>query len=464
MSAYPVAAEFGFKAIVKELFSYKTGILAIALLLLLIGISVYAVVAIPYDEAVRLWRAGEMTWLKNPRNAAPVWIELFVGKKLPRTIILSSAKGEASKVKEGRRVVIEYSFDYSYDDFPSEITLFFSAKYGGEPPVVKVYWLRPDGEEFFLANYTLRSPDDKYYISNDFKLETRLETFIIKERLRGKPSFAITVERALFLAYTGKLEVLKGKYKMRLEATLASEGDDLDADLVVYGKVHGFTGTDHLRRPLSIALLWGTPIALAFGLTASLVTTLAQLVIAAISGWYGGKVDSLLQRITEVYMILPFLPILIMVSMFYKIDIWTLLVVVIVLSIFGPGVKTMRALVMQIKNYPFIEAALAYGASGKRIIFLYIIPRVLPLVVPGLISAVPSYVFLEAALSFLGIGDPNVPTWGKIINDAFSEGALYKGYFYWVIEPSIMLILTALAFSFLGFALDKIVNPRLKEL
>jgi peptide/nickel transport system permease protein len=72
-------------------------------------------------------------------------------------------------------------------------------------------------------------------------------------------------------------------------------------------------------------------------------------------------------------------------------------------------------------------------------------------------------VFLEAALAFLGLGDPLLPTWGKVINDSFTEGALFKGYHYWVLEPGLMLVMTAFAFSFLGFALDKIVNPKLKE-
>jgi peptide/nickel transport system permease protein len=218
-----------------------------------------------------------------------------------------------------------------------------------------------------------------------------------------------------------------------------------------------------LRRDLTVALLWGTPIALAFGLTASLSISLLQLILATISGYYGGKVDSIIQRLTEVYMIIPFLPILIMISTFYKFNIWILLIVIIVLSVFGGGIKSSRALVMQIKEYPYIEAAKAYGASSKRIIFLYIIPKILPPIVPALIGSVPGYVFLEAALAFLGLGDPFLPTWGKVINDSFREGAVFKGHYYWILEPALMLILTAFAFSFLGFALDKIVNPKLKE-
>jgi len=256
---------------------------------------------------------------------------------------------------------------------------------------------------------------------------------------------------------------LKGKYELIIEGTVFGEETDVDAKLIVYGKIYGLAGTDHLRRDLLVAILWGTPIALSFGLTASLTISLLQLILATISGYYGGKIDSLIQRFTEVYMILPFLPILIMIATFYKFNIWILLVIIVILSVFGGGVKSSRALVMQIKEYAYIEAARAYGASSKRIIFLYIIPKILPPIVPGLIGAVPGYVFLEAALAFLGLGDPFLPTWGKVINDSFTEGALFKGYYHWVLLPAMMLVLTAFAFSFLGFALDKIVNPKLKE-
>lgn len=92
------------------------------------------------------------------------------------------------------------------------------------------------------------------------------------------------------------------------------------------------------------------------------------------------------------------------------------------------------------------------------------IPKILPTIIPSLVLSVSGFVFLEAALAILGLGDPVAPTWGKIINDAFTEGALYKGHYYWVLEPSVLLVFTALGFALLGFALDKIFNPRLREI
>jgi len=459
----------GIRGVLKELLRYKSAILALGILLLLLGISFYAIIFIPYDKAIEMWRGGEEMWIKNPRNALPEWWEIFVSKSLPRTIDLSSARHDTGVSKNMKQtndkliITLDFVFNYYYDDFPSGITIFFNSVFEKTPPIIKIYWIKPGGEEIYLKNYTLRSKQDKYYLDQDYRLLRDMLRGYIYRKVKNT-NFAITIERALFLKYSGKLEVSKGVYKVRLVAEFNEKPADLDAELVIYGKVHGIAGTDHLRRPLEIALIWGTPIALAFGLTASLVTTLIQLIIATISAWYGGIVDSTIQRITEIYMVLPFLPILVMVSTFYKLDIWILLIIVIILSIFGGGIKTTRALVMQIKQYPYVEAAMAYGASNIRIIFLYIIPKILPPIVPSLIAAVPGYVFLEAALAFLGLGDPFIPTWGKIINDAQSNGALYKGLYYWVLEPSFMLILTAMAFAFLGFALDKIVNPKLREM
>jgi len=471
------AEESGFKGVLRELLSYKSGIFGFVFLILLILISVYAMVTIPYSEAIALWRGQEGVYIENPRNAHPSWYTYF-GKDLPRTIKLDSSQENLTGVvkiitpiedTDMKLIKIKLLFRYEYDEFPSEVNIFFSSKYNESAPLLKLYWKKPGAtDEIKLLDHILRSKDDRLYVSTNSKISDVLLEHTVNV-LGYQPDLPLPVEIALFsiedesMNTTATARPLKGEYELIIEGTLFGEETEVDAKLIVYGKIYGFAGTDHLRRDLLVAILWGTPIALSFGLTASLTISLLQLILATISGYYGGKIDSLIQRFTEVYMILPFLPILIMIATFYKFNIWILLVIIVILSVFGGGVKSSRALVMQIKEYAYIEAARAYGASSKRIIFLYIIPKILPPIVPGLIGAVPGYVFLEAALAFLGLGDPFLPTWGKVINDSFTEGALFKGYYHWVLLPALMLVLTAFAFSFLGFALDKIVNPKLKE-
>jgi peptide/nickel transport system permease protein len=92
------------------------------------------------------------------------------------------------------------------------------------------------------------------------------------------------------------------------------------------------------------------------------------------------------------------------------------------------------------------------------------IPKILPTMIPSIVLSVPDFVFLEAALALLGVGDPQAVTWGRVLEDAAREAALYKGYYYWILEPSAFLLITALGFAMLGLALDKIFNPRLREM
>jgi peptide/nickel transport system permease protein len=437
----------------KELLRYPSAIVGLAIIALLLALSVYAMVSIPYNRALVLWRGGEGIWYKNPRYAAPAWMNFFYRSKEPETIVLSSLDGTAPKTvtpaEKTITTVITFTFDYPYDDYPQDIAVFFNAKFTQKEPFVNMSWLTPDGRNIRVANFGI-SATEAYYVSQDTKLQ---------RRLAGLPP-----EKGLFVAdpKAGLTPPVKGTYQLIVDATTFEPDSTVDAEMVLYGKVHGIAGTDHLRRDLRVALLWGTPVALAFGLLAALGTTAITMVIAAIGVWLGGWVDGLIQRITEVNMVLPFLPILIMVGTFYSHSIWLILGVVILLSIFGSAIKTYRAVFLQVKESPYIEAARAYGAGSSRIIFSYLVPRIVPLLIPQLVTLIPAFVFLEAGLAILGLGDPTLPTWGKIINDAQQNGALYKGLYYWVLEPAALLMVTGLAFALLGFSLDRIFNPRLR--
>jgi peptide/nickel transport system permease protein len=98
-----------------------------------------------------------------------------------------------------------------------------------------------------------------------------------------------------------------------------------------------------------------------------------------------------------------------------------------------------------------------------RIITRYMIPRIIPLLIPDLVVNVPAFVFLEASLAVLGLGDPTLPTWGKIIDDAWVNAALYNGHYYWILEPAVLLMFTGLGFAMLGYSLDRVFNPRLRD-
>lgn len=439
---------------VKDIFRYPTAIAGVLIILFLVGVSVYAVVAIPYDEAIRLWRGSEEDWFRNPKTAGPVWINWFRSDKLPETIDLKTSDPSVvvtvNESSESKTTLYTMPVDYSYDSFSDDLTLYFTSKYEGKAPFVGLVWETPDGREVRLGNFSIK---DKYTyrIGQDDKLKRKLSGLTPVKGLFVNPKDEEALDTPL-----------KGQYKLKIEAVTFSPGDEVSAELVIYGKLAGWAGTDHLRRDLGIALLWGTPIAISFGLLAAVGTSLAQLILAGVSTWFGGWIDMLIQRLTEINMVLPFLPILIMVGTFYSRSIFVILSTVILLSIFGSGILTFRAVFMQVKQSAYIEAAKSYGASNWRIIFTYMIPRLIPMLVPQFIVLIPSFVFLEASLAVLGLGDPTLPTWGKIIDESRSNGALYQGWYYWVLEPSALLMLTGLAFSVVGYAMDRVFNPRLR--
>jgi peptide/nickel transport system permease protein len=436
----------------KNVFAYPSAVMGALVVVGLVVLAVYAMVSIPYKEAIRLWRGGEEVWYQNPKFAPPAWINLFSSRKYSESFFVRTADGGMSKevtpAADGASTLsISHVFDFYSDYYPQEMILYIYSNYQEKQPFLSAEWLTPDGRKIRITSMTV-TQKVTYRFSQDEKLIARLQTEDVIPLLFSDPE-------------TGK--PLKGRYQLLITGAVFEPGSNMDVEFVFHGQVYGLAGTDQSRRDLVVPLLWGAPVALAFGLIASLGTSILTMVIAAIGTWYGGWVDELIQRITEINLVLPFLSILIMIGTFYSRSIWVILSATILLSIFTGAIKGYRAIFMQVKESMYIEAARAYGASDSRIVFLYLIPRMIPLLIPGLVSSVPAFVFLEASLAVLGLGDPVLPTWGKIIQDANDNGALYRGYYYWIMEPAALLMVTGLGFAMLGFALDRVFNPKLRE-
>jgi len=436
----------------KKLFQYPFAVAGIFVILMMVVISIYTIVTIPYDEAVRLWRGGEEVWYQNPKFAPPSWFNLFSSKKYAESFAVDTANGEIEKTavpgNDGvTTYTMVYEFDFSYDVYPQDMLIYIDSEFAKKQPFISVEWLTPDGRTIRVSNFAIGN-QFTYRFSQDDKLAAKLRTEETIPALFSNPE-------------TG--EILKGTYKLIVTGTTFEPDSNVDVEFVLHGQVYGLAGTDHARRDLTLPLLWGAPVALAFGLMAAIGTSVLTMIIAAVGTWYGGWVDQLVQRITEVNLVLPFFALMIMIGTFYSRSIWVIISATIVLNIFTGAILGYRAVFLQVKESMYIEAAKAYGATNWRIIFHYLIPRMIPLLIPGLVQAVPAFVFLEASLAVIGLGDPVLPTWGKIIQDAQANGALYKGYYYWVLEPAVLLIITGLAFAFLGFVLDRIFNPRLRD-
>jgi peptide/nickel transport system permease protein len=245
---------------IRDLAQYPTAIASMVIILILIGISIATLIVYPYKEVVNLWRGGEEVWYKLPRNVPPAWTNFFRREKLPDTLILNSAKEEGQKVytttSTGRKIDITFDIDYKYDKFPQEFILYFTSKYVEKTPFVSITWKTPDGRDLRIGDFAVKKTET-YRLSQDTKL---------KRRLGGVP-----VEVGLLtIPNANPPTPLKGLYKIVISVTTFEADSDVEAELIMHGEVYGIAGTDHLRRDLKIALLWGFPIALSFGLIAAL--------------------------------------------------------------------------------------------------------------------------------------------------------------------------------------------------
>ena len=456
----------------REFTRFPAAILGVMIIVGMIIVSIYAVVTIPYPEAIARWGPESVGKYQIPKNAQPAWVNFFRKDKLPPTFLLNSADpassdGSIIKTFQSRssgvvEETITYTVDYPYRGFPQDVLIVFNGQYV-KKPFVTLTWTTPDGRDFVLGNLSAVS-SQRYLVSQDLP-----QKYITGQAVYKKNFFSGTggapVAQILFKppGNDASSPAVNGTYTLRIDTVLFEQGSNLDAELILYGQVYGLAGTDDVRRDLMVALMWGTPIALAFGVLGAISTGVLSMLIAAVGVWFGGKLDSVIQRLTEINMILPTLPMAIMIYYLYSKSIWVILGVIIILSIFGSSIKTYRAAFLQVKELPYIEAARSYGASNWRIIRQYLIPRIIPLLIPQLVILVPSYVFFEATLAYLNVSDPFLPTWGKVVYDALTRGS-FQGYYYWVLEPVVLMVITALAFAFVGFALDSILNPRLRRI
>jgi len=436
----------------RELRRYPSAVTGIIIIVVLLVMSLYAVISVPYDHVVAIWRQSVVQDI--PQKAMPTWTNLFRVEKLPETIVLDSRDGTALKqstdFKEGfKEVTLSFVFDYPYDGFPQDVVVDFDAKYEQKRPHITLTWIKPYGREIQLGAFSITSAK-RYVASIEKKLTRVLASDEPLQALFIDPSYSLVKARS-------------GRYELRVSGVLFEPEADLDAHLTVYGQVYGLAGTDFQRRDLWLGLLWGAPAALGVGLGGALITSLASMLLAATGVWFGGWVDATVQRLAEINLTLPMLPIGIMVYYLYSKNIWVILLVIVLFTVFGSPLKTYRAAFLQVKQLPYIEAAQAYGAGNGRIIRAYLMPRILPVLVPQLVAMVPGFIFLEATLAMLGVTDLYLPTWGKIIYDAMINGAL-RGNYYWVLEPLALLLLTGTAFALVGLALDRILNPRLRAI
>jgi peptide/nickel transport system permease protein len=239
-------------------------------------------------------------------------------------------------------------------------------------------------------------------------------------------------------------------------------GIDPDIKLSTGPSLAHWLGTDNVGRDILAQLLEGAKVAFIVGLSSAFFSIVIGTLIGMISGYTGGLLDAFLMRIADIIMVLPSLVILlILASLFGQFNIWIIVFIIAIMR--WPAVsRIIRSQTLSLKHRPFIEASRVAGASHIRIIFRHIMPNVLPLAFLYMTFRVTSAILVEAALSFLGFGDPSQVSWGMMLQWVWKSGHMFQAP-YWLIPPGLCISLLTLAFYMLGRAMDEVLDPRLRK-
>jgi peptide/nickel transport system permease protein len=208
-------------------------------------------------------------------------------------------------------------------------------------------------------------------------------------------------------------------------------------------------------------VIWGARVSLLVGGVATLGASLIGSAIGLTAGYFGGRLDGVLMRVTDWFMVIPWLGLALVFAAILGPGIESIILVIVITSWAFPA-RIIRAQAWAVSARPFVERARAIGSKNSHIIAHHILPNSMPIIFTQMIITGAAAIYTESLLSFLGMGDPNSVSWGTSLDAAFSGGALTAGYWWQIAFPGACIILTILALTMVGYAFDQVLNPRLR--
>ncbi len=220
-------------------------------------------------------------------------------------------------------------------------------------------------------------------------------------------------------------------------------------------------GTDFIGRDIFSQLLAGARVAFAVGISAAVMSVALGTLIGLVAGYFRGTVDTLLMRTADIVMVLPgLLVILIISAAIGQLTIWNTVIIIACLR-WAHVSRVIRSQTLSLRERSYVEAAKVAGAGPLRIMFRHIAPNVLPFSFLYMTFGVTSAILVEAALAFLGFGDPSTVSWGMMLQWVWKTGHMFRAP-YWLIPPGICISLITLSFYLIGRSMEEVVNPRLR--
>jgi peptide/nickel transport system permease protein len=223
--------------------------------------------------------------------------------------------------------------------------------------------------------------------------------------------------------------------------------------------VHYWLGTDENGRSVLTLLIWGSRISLFVGLSATVISMVIGTFFGLVSGYFGGWIGRITFRVTEWFLVIPFLPLAIVLATVLGRGLFNIVIVIGVTS--WPGTALLiRAQTLSIRERAYVERAQAIGAGKWHQLGRHVLPNVMPMVFANTTLTVAIAILSETTLSFLGLGDPTHTSWGTMLEGAYQAGAITTGCWWYVVPPGVCVVLVVLAFTLIGQALEEILNPR----
>jgi peptide/nickel transport system permease protein len=250
-------------------------------------------------------------------------------------------------------------------------------------------------------------------------------------------------------------------------APLLADADGLRATTATGGRLEPPSlefplGTDNLGRSVLTLAIWGSRTSLLVGFAATLVAMFIGSLIGIAAGYYGRWREIILMRLTDWFLVIPFLPLAIVLAALLGPSLFTIIFVIGVTS--WPGTaRLVRAQTLSVKERPYVERARGLGAGDLHVVRRHILPNVFPVIFANTTLTVAIAILSETTLSFLGLGDPLRISWGTMLEFAFNAGAATSGAWWWLLAPGVSIVLVVLSFTMVGYALDEILNPRLRR-
>jgi peptide/nickel transport system permease protein len=243
----------------------------------------------------------------------------------------------------------------------------------------------------------------------------------------------------------------------RLDPTITTNGPRLAGPSFRYP-----LGTDRQGISVLSLVIEGSRTSLYIGLTAAVISMVIGTAVGLWAGYKSAVTDALLMRITDAFLVLPWLAFAIVMASILGQNTFAIILIIGITSWAGTA-RLVRAQVLSVKERNYIERSRALGTSDFQVVIRHVLPNLMPVIFANTILTIAIAILSESALSFLGLGNPLSKSWGTLIEEAFGAGALSLHAWWWLMAPSLCIVLVVLGFTMVGFAMDEIINPRIRE-